>query len=134
MLGQDEILSDVQALIQTRVGIFLQLRAQLQEMKRSPVLTISDKATQLLVVQEQLEADLPTAIADASSGEISGMISASGFIYLMEKQISDVADLRSEYTGLGESARPTIIAGLPDWALLLLGGISVFYIIKRRRK
>lgn len=134
MLGQDEILADVQGLLQSRVGVFLQLRSQLQEMQRSPILTISDKATQLLIPQGQLETDLPTAIANAASGDVSSIISAGGFVFLMEGQISDVNDLRNEYIGLGESARPTLIAGLPDWTLWLIGGVLVLYMVKRKRK
>ena len=134
MLGQDDILADVQGLLQSRIGIFLELRTKLLTMKRSPILTISDKAAQLLITQEQLETDLPTAIANAQSGDVSSMISAGGFVFLMEKQISDVTDLWNEYIGLGESARPTIIAGMPNWMLWLIGGISVFYIMKRRKR
>ena len=132
MLGQDETLSDVQALLQSRVGTFLQLRAQLQEMQKSPVLTISDKAAQFLVTQGQLETDLPTAVANASSGDVSGIISVSGFVYLMEKQISDVTDLYNEYIGLGSSAKASLFSGIPNWVLYTGGAFILWRILKKR--
>ena len=84
MLGQD-ITGDVQGLIQGKVGTFLQLRSQLQEMSRSPVLTISDKANQLLSTQTQLETDLPDAIAKAQTGNLIDLAFAGAFYYQMDK-------------------------------------------------
>jgi len=129
-LGQ---IDEAQALIQAEVGHFLQLRSQLQEMSKSPVLTIADKATQLLIVQDQLESELPGAIEKTQSGDISDYISASGFFLFMEKQIYDVGNLRNEYTSLGESAKPTLISGIPNWALYAGGGLFIFYLIKKRK-
>jgi len=131
MLGQDETISDISALIQGRVGIFLQLKSQLREMQRSPVLTISDKATQLLVSQGWLESDMPSAIEKSKTGNVSDAISAGGFLVLMEKQIYDVNDLREEYIGLGDSAKASLIGGVPDWILWAGGAFVLWRVIKR---
>jgi len=135
MIGQtEEPLLEVQGLLQGRIGIFLQLKSKLQEMSRSPVLTISDKAKQLLIVQNQLETDLPTAIAGISEGGFSDIISAGGFYFFMEKQISDVNDLWDQYIGLGASAKATLISGIPDWLLLAGIGGLIFFKVRRRKK
>jgi len=134
MLGQDEVISNITALIQGRVGIFLQLRSQLLEMQRSPILTVSDEATQLLVSQSQLETDLPGAIEKSKTGNISDAISAGGFLVLMEKQIYDVDSLKNEYTGLGDSAKASLISGIPDWILYAGGAFILWQVIKKRRR
>ncbi len=138
MLGQDEIItSELQGLIQGRVGTFLQLRSQLNEMSRSPILTISDSATQLLATQTQLETDVPDAVTKAQSGDISDIVSAGATYALMEKQIYDVGNLYDQYTGLGESAKASLIAGIPNWMLMSLvigGGLILWKKIKGRKK
>lgn len=134
MLGQDEILENIQGLIQGQVGTFLQLKSQLQEMSRSPVLTISDKASQLSITQTQLETDLPDAIAKSQTGNLSDMISAGGFLVLMEKQIYDVNSLRDEYTGLGESAKASLFSGIPNWILYMGGAFILWRVLKKRRR
>ncbi len=131
MLGQDETVSDVTALLQSQVGAFLQLKSQLLEMQRSPVLTISDKASQLLITQNQLEGDLPGAIEKGQSGALSDLISAGGFYVLMEKQIYDVKRLRDEYISLGDSAKPSLIGGIPNWILYVSGAFILWRIIRR---
>lgn len=133
MLGQVPIIDDTLALLQAQVGVFLQLRSQLQEMSKSPVLTISDKAAQLMVVQNQLEIELPAAVQKSQSGSVSDYISATGFFLLMEKQIYDASNLRDEYVSLGESAKPTLIGGLPDWALYAGGGAFLLYLLRGRK-
>jgi hypothetical protein len=133
MLGQD-IVGDVQGLIQSRVGTFLQLRTQLQEMSRSPVLTISDKASQLLPTQTQLETDLPDAIARAQTGSLVDLAFAGAFYYQMDKQISDVTDLWNEYKGLGSSAQASLIPGLPNWSLFAIGGLVFLKLAKGKGK
>lgn len=130
MLGQDETVSDITALIQGRVGIFLQLKSELREMQRSPVLTISDKAAQLLISQNQLESDLPGAIEKSETGSVSDAISAGGFLVLMEKQIYDVNNLRDEYVGLGESAKANLISGIPNWFLYAGGAFILWRMIR----
>ncbi len=132
MLGQDETIGEIEAMIQSEVGSFLQLKSQLNEMSRSPVLTISDNAKQLLVSQNSLETELPGALEKAKSSGISDLISATGFIALMEKQIYDVNNLRGEYTGLGDSAKATMISGIPNWLLYAGGAFILWRIIKRR--
>ncbi len=127
MLGQDSFLLDIQGLIQSEVGTFLQLRYQLQEMSRSPVLTISDEANNLLITQTQLENDMPSAIEKSQSSEISDWISASGFFALMEKQVHDVGSLKNKYIGLGDSAKASMLSDIP---ILLLVGVGVFVIMK----
>ncbi len=134
MLGQNETISDITALIQERVGIFLQLRSQLLEMQRSPVLTISDVATQLLVSQSQLETDLPNIIVKAQSGNVSDVISATGSYILIEKQINDVNDLENKYLELGESAKSSFISGIPNWLLWIGGGLIVVGLAKRKKR
>jgi len=133
MLGQTEFLTEIQGLIQGEVGQFLQLKSQLQEMSRSPVLTISDKSAQLMATQNQLESELPGAIEKSQSGNLSDAISASGFFVLMEKQIHDVGNLREEYVSLGDSAKASFFGGIPDW-LLYAGGAFILLKIMRRRK
>ena len=135
MLGQTEILEDIEGLIQGEVGVFLQLKSQLQEMSRSPVLTISDSANQLLITQNQLESELPLAIEKSKSDSYSDIISASGFFIFMEKQIHDVNSLRNEYTGLGESAKASLFSGIPDWVLYItLGGFALWTMTRRKGK
>ncbi len=133
MLGQDEILENIQGLIQGQVGVFLQLKSQLQEMSRSPVLTISDKANQLLVAQNQLETELPNAIAKSQTGSTSDIISASGFFIMMEKQIHDVGNLREEYASLGDSAKASLFSGIPDWILYATLGIFALWTMTKRK-
>ena len=138
MIGQVEQMpqviseSEIQGLLQGRVGIFLQLKSKLQEMSRSPILTISDKANQLLTTQNQLETELPTAVSSVSEGSFTDIISAGGFYFFMEKQISDTNDLYDQYTGLGESAKASLISGIPNW--LLFVGIGGLIILKVRRR
>jgi len=138
MIGQVEQMpqviseSEIQGLLQGRVGIFLQLKSKLQEMSRSPILTISDKANQLLTTQNQLETELPTAVSSVSEGSFTDIISAGGFYFFMEKQISDTNDLYDQYTGLGESAKASLISGIPNWLLFI--GISGLVILKARRR
>ncbi len=129
-----EPLSEVQGLLQNRVGIFLQLKSKLQEMSRSPILTISDKANQLLIAQNDLETQLPTAVSSVSEGSLSDIISAGGFYFFMEKQIGDVNDLWEQYTGLGESAKASFISGIPNWILFTGIGGLVFFMARRRKK
>ena len=132
MLGQTEIItSELQGLIQGRVAAFLQLRNQLNEMSRSPVLTISDQANQLLITQTQLETDVPAAISKAQTGGTEDLLSATVTYGMMEKQIYDVGDLYSTYTGLGSSAKASYIPGIPNWALYLVGGLIVWKLIRR---
>lgn len=134
MLGQTEFLTEVQGLIQGEVGQFLQLKSQLQEMSRSPVLTISDKSAQLMVVQNQLESELAGAIEKSQSGNLSDSISATGFFAMMEKQIYDVGNLREEYVSLGDSAKASFLSSIPNWILYAGGAFILLKIIKRRKK
>jgi len=133
MLSQD-VFEDVAGMLQARVGVLLQSKTQLQTMSRSPVLTISDEANQLLVKQNELEAELPSTIEKAESGGVTDLISAAGFFALMEKHIYDVTSLWNDYTGLGESAKPTIFAGIPDWIIYASGGAFVLYLLIRRKR
>jgi hypothetical protein len=134
MLGQG-VLSDVEAQIQSEVGVFLQLKSKLQEMVRSPVLTISDKAQQLLTTQNQLETELQPALEGVQSGSmgLSDILSAGGFFYSMEKQISDVNDLYNEYSGLGSSAKASLISGVPDW-LVYVAGFGILLVITKKSR
>ena len=134
MLGQTEFLDDIQGLIQGEVGQFLQLKSQLQEMSRSPILTISDKSAQLMVVQNQLESELAGAIEKSKSGNLSDSISATGFFALMEKQIYDVRNLREEYIGLGDSAKASFFGGIPDWLLYAGGAFIILKVLMKKRK
>ena len=134
MLGQDEIIADVKGLIQSKVGAFLQLRTKLQEMSRSPVLTISDKANQLLPNQTQLETDLPVAIEKADIGSFSDLVFAGAFYFQMDKQITDVDDLWNEYKGLGSSAQASLISGIPNWFLWAGGGFFLWRWLKKGKK
>ncbi len=132
MLGQTEIItSEIQGLIQGRVADFLKLRNQLNEMSRSPVLTISDQANQLLITQTQLETDVPLAMSKAQAGGTEDLISATVTYGMMEKQIYDVGDLYKTYLGLGSSARASYIPGIPNWILWVAGGVLAWKIIRR---
>jgi hypothetical protein len=134
MLNQD-VFEDIAGMLQARVGTLLQAKTQLQEMSKSPVLTISDQANKLLVNQNQLETDLPGTIESAKSGGVSEMISAAGFFAMMEKQIYDVSSLWDEYVGLGASAKPTIFSGIPDWVVYASGGgLVLWLLIKKKHK
>lgn len=134
MLGQDSIIEEItlgiEGLIQSRIGAFLQLKAKLQEMSRSPVLTISDEAKKLFTIQLELEAQLPSAI-EKSKGSASDILSASTFFVMIEKQKYDVDNLIEEYQGLGESAKPTLISGVPNWVLYIAGGLVALKLIRR---
>jgi hypothetical protein len=131
MLGQTEIItSEIQGLIQGRVAAFLQLRNQLNEMSRSPVLTISDQANQLLITQTQLETDVPAAISKAQAGGTEDLLSATVTYGMMEKQIYDVGDLYSTYSGLGSSARASYVPGVPNWALYGVGALILWKLIR----
>ncbi len=132
MLGQTEVIGEIEGMIQSEVGSFLQLKSQLNEMSRSPVLTISDKANQLLIVQGNLENDLPGAIEKSKSSGVSDLISATGFLASMELQIYNVGSLRGEYTGLGGSAKASLIGGIPDWILYIGGALVLWKIIRRK--
>jgi hypothetical protein len=134
MLGQEEnvITGTVQGLIQDKVAALLQLRTKLQEMSRSPVLTISDKANQLLPVQTELENALTPTLEKAQSGDLIAIGEAGVYYYRMEKQITDVNDLYAEYTGLGSSAKASMIPGIPNWVLYAGGAFIVWRLIKRR--
>jgi hypothetical protein len=137
MLGQDDLLTDVQGLIQSQIGSLLQLRSQLQEMQKSPILTISDKAKSLLVTQTQLEADLSPTISKIQSGDAttSDYITAGGFLLMVEMQIKDVGDLYNQYLGLGSSAQASLISGIPNWMLWVVAGGLIFWKkIKGRKK
>lgn len=124
-LGQTEfITSEIQGLLQGRVGEFLQLRNKLNEMSRSPVLTIADKAKQLIPTQTQLEIDVPAAISKAQTGDTMDILSATATYGFMEKQIYDVNNLWEEYQGLGSSAKASYISGIPNWALYL--GVDLY--------
>lgn len=133
MLGQEEnvITGTVQGLIQDKVAALLQLRTKLQEMSRSPVLTISDKANQLLPVQTELENALTPTLEKAQSGDLIAIGEAGVYYYRMEKQITDVDDLYAEYTGLGSSAKASIIPGIPNWVLYAGGAFIVWKLIRR---
>jgi hypothetical protein len=134
MLGEISILDNVQALIQSQIGSFLKLKSSLNEMSGSPVLTISDRASQLLSTQLSLEEQLPSAIEKSQAGNFSDLISASGFFVLMEKHIYDVKTLVEDYTSLGDSAKPTIVSGIPDLLLYAIGGAAVLYFVVKRKK
>lgn len=131
-LGQTEfVTSEIQGLIQGRVADFLKLRNELNEMSRSPVLTISDGANQLLPIQTQLETDVPAAISKAQTGDTMDILSATYTYGLMEKQIYDVGNLWEKYQGLGSSAKASYIPGVPNWVLYLGGGFILWRIIRR---
>ncbi len=132
MLGQTEVIGEIEGMIQSEVGSFLQLKSQLNEMSRSPILTILDKANQLLIVQTNLENDLPGAIEKSKSSGVSDLISAAGFLASMELQIYNVGSLRSEYMGLGSSAKASLIGGIPDWILYAGGALVLWKIIRRK--
>ncbi len=132
MLGQTSIItSEIQGLLQGRVADFLKLRTQLNEMARSPVLTISDQANNLLTTQTQLETDVPLAISKAQTGSTEDLLSATVTYGMMEKQIYDVGSLWGDYTKLGSSAKASYIPGVPNWALYIIGGFLVWKIIRR---
>lgn len=132
MLGQASIItSEIQGLIQGRVAAFLALRNQLNEMSRSPVLTISDQANQLLITQTQLETDVPNAISQAQTGSTTDILSATVTYGFMEKQIHDVGSLWDDYQGLGSSAKASYIPGIPNWILYVGGGYLAWKIIRR---
>jgi hypothetical protein len=132
MLGQTQIItSEIQGLLQGRVADFLKLRNQLNEMVRSPVLTISDQANSLLVTQTQLEIDVPLAISKAQTGNTEDILSAMVTYGMMEKQIYDVGSLWGDYTKLGSSAKASYIPGIPNWVLYIAGGFVVWKMIRR---
>ncbi len=132
MLGQTQaITSEIQGLLQSRVADFLKLRNQLNEMVRSPVLTISDQANSLLITQTQLETDVPLAISKAQTGGTEDLLSATVTYGMMEKQIYDVGSLWGDYTKLGSSAKASYIPGIPNWALYVVGGFIAWKMIRR---
>lgn len=135
MLGQEEsvITGTIQGIIQDKVAALLQLRSKLQEMSRSPVLTVSDKANQLLPVQTELETNLSPTLEKAQSGDLLAIGEAGVYYYRMKKQITDVNDLYAEYTGLGSSAKASVIPGIPNWALYAGGAYIAWRLIRRRR-
>lgn len=138
MFGQDTptslLSSDIQGLLQDEAAKFLQLRSKLNEMGRSPVLTISDKANQLLVTQSTLENSVADITTKAQTGNLSDMFAVATYAYQVESQISDVNDLWNQYQGLGSSAKAGLIPGIPNWAMWIVGGGLVFIMIRRKRK
>jgi hypothetical protein len=129
----DQITGTIQGMIQARVGEFLQCRSRLQEMSRSPVLTISNKAGQLLLKQQDLEESLSPTVEKAQAGDVIGIAEAGVFYYSMTSQIEDVNGLWTEYKGLGSSAQASILPGIPNW-ILYMGGAFIFWRLTRRKK
>jgi hypothetical protein len=127
-------IDDIQASIQGRVSEFLAARTKLNEMMKSPILTIADRARELLAIQAVLEAELQTTLATiervkADVYTMSDIASAVAFYPSMEKQIRDVGELWAEYTGLGESAKPAT-----NWLLFgALGLLGYWLFIGRKR-
>lgn len=122
-------LDDAQAEIQGYVAEFLACRTKLNEMTKSPILTISDKARELLLKQGPLESELQNALATiervkSDTYSMSDITSVLAFIPSMYSQVSDTNDLWNEYMGLGASAKPST-----SWLLygaIAVGGYFVF--------
>jgi hypothetical protein len=120
---------DLQAEIQGYVAEFLACRTKLNEMSKSPILTISQKANELLAKQPQLEQELQNALAviDQIKSDVysfSDIATVAAFVPSMVSQINDTNDLWNEYLGLGPSAKPS-----KSWILygvIALGGYLIF--------
>jgi hypothetical protein len=126
-------IDDLKAQIQGYVAEFLACRTKLNEMTKSPVLTIADKANELLANQGVLEPQLQTSLAlidkiqmDAYS--MSDITTIAAFVPSMVSQINNTNDLWNEYQGLGSSAKPPT-----SWLLYGILGLVGYWFFRRKK-
>ncbi len=125
-------LAELQAVLQTRVGVFLGCKEKIYQMTRSSVLTIQDQANELLKTQNELEAQLPGVLiqineASAGMSDIQSVVIGAGGVYAnIELHMKSVNDLWSQYNSLDSSGISSI------W--LIVGAIGLFAWWKFRKK
>ena len=116
-------MDDLTAQIQGYVADFLADRPKLVEMQKSPILDISQKATDLLADQGVLEVQLQSTLAlinkiQTDAYDFSDVTTAAAFVPSLVSHMSSVTDLWNEYQGLGSSAMPST-----NW--LIYGAIAL---------
>ena len=140
MLAQTELspLLTIEAKIQSRIGKFLLLKEKLMKLMKSPIITVRDKATLLMMTQDRLQEELRKALNSIevmkqgvwSFSDITGL---GTFYYEMEKQIRDVDKLESEASTYVPAETTTEkLAKYAPWIFLIGASAAVVTALKRR--
>lgn len=131
-LGSLAAFEEVQAMIKSKVGDFLQAERTLQQLAQSPSISIRSKANGLLASQKMLEGDLAKAnenVAKFQSGSWSfGDIITTGEIGTrLYQHVEQVKQLEKEASGVVSSAQVEFM----DYAPYAIVGIAALLILPR---
>ena len=115
-LGQ---ITEVEALIQSKVAEFLSLKLKLVELRRSPSITIKARAEGLLAIQQRLEAELSVVLKKIElfkTGVWQSAFEIADFGHRMLRQIKKVNELRRD---AGQTVTEQAMFDI-DWIILAI--------------
>lgn len=137
-LGSLSPILSAEAKIQERVAKFLTMKAVIVRLMKHPSLSISAKASGLLTIQTQLEAEMQNVLATVEKLKKAGVPTFSelayigDFAYSMEKHISNVQNLEkmAAQAGAGLVDEQSFFTKPVGIALLFGLGAALIYAYK----